>query len=383
MSRLHPAARRAGLVAGPAVGVAGAVGGAALLLTERVVGVHPRTRYNQRLVALDGARAVLRRDEATERPGTYGLAASDAHAVIGDVLERADDTVTRPILRVDHGTLQPGPVALDHVHIGDPETAFGLDHEHVELAGEAGRLPAWVLPGNDTWVVVAHGLGGSLRSSLSVLPLLRDTGASVVVASYRNDPGAGPSADRRYHLGDEEWADLEVAVCYALGRGAERLVLFGWSLGGAVVLQTLVRSRHAGAVTGVILDSPVLDWRRTLHYVAHRNGIPASLVRLALTLLERRIDIDLDAFDWLARAGELALPILDFHGRDDITVPFSTSRDLAALRPDLVDLDVVPGAGHVGSWNVDPDRYARRVAAFLRTCASPAPAPSGAAHPID
>lgn len=358
-------ATRLGAGAGALLGLAGATGGVATLLAERAVAVRRHPRYRHRLLHLDGDVVVLARNQETERPGTYGLLAPGAHGVIGDVADADHAVVRRPLLRLDHGRLLPGRVALDHVDVGDPGRAFGLDHETVELPGECGPLPAWIVPGSDTWVLCCHGLGGSLQSSLSFLPFLHRAGHSILVATYRNDPGAGPSPDHRYHLGADEWRDLDVAMATALARGARRLILFGWSLGGAIALQALDHSRHAGSVAGVVLDSPVLCWRRVLHHVGRRVGAPAPLVALALRLVERRIGAGLDTFDWLARAGELAVPILDLHGRTDPTVPFAISDALAARRPDLVRLVAVPGAGHVGSWNVDPDGYAGHFDRFV------------------
>lgn len=374
MSHERPLTRRVRLVAGPALGVAGVAGGAAAYLSSQLVGVHRRRRYHHRLVAIDGDRVVLRRNRETERPGTYGLVSATAHAVIGNVEARTDRSVVRPLLRVDHGSLLPGRVALDHVHIGDPRSALGLDYASVELRGDTGPLPAWVVPGGDTWVVLAHGLGGSLASSLSFLPLVHGAGHTALVASYRNDPGAASSPDRKYHLGDEEWRDLDVALAYALDQGARHIVVHGWSLGAAVALQVLARSRRAGTVSGLVLDSPVLDWRHVLRHVGRRTRVPAPVVGLTVRVVEQRIGIDLDAFDWLVRADELAVPILVFHGETDPTVPFELSAGLARRRPDLVDLAVVPGAGHVGSWNVDPDDYALRIAAFIEAVTERSPA---------
>ena len=59
------------------------------------------------------------------------------------------------------------------------------------------------------------------------------------------------------------------------------------------------------------------------------------------------------------------MPILLFHGTDDRTVPISSSDAFARALPDLVTYYRARGAGHVESWNVDPDRYERRVGAFL------------------
>jgi len=372
------AARRAALILGPLVGLLGAAGSLAALLAARLVGVPRHRRYPHRLLSVENDRVVLGRNQETERPGIYGLSSARAHVVIGPPESLTDKAVVRPIERVDFGTLLPGPVALDHVHVGDPRSALGLDFQDLSLSGDTGPLPAWIIPGGDTWVIVAHGLGGSRASSLSFLSGLHQGGHSVLVASYRNDPGAGPSHDRLQHLGDEEWRDLDTAMAYALAHGARSLALFGWSLGGAVVLQALARSPRAGAVAGVILDSPVLDWRSVLHHVGRRSRAPRPLVHLVARLVERRIGIDLDHFDWLHRHEELAVPILVFHGETDATVPFHTTAALARRRPDLLQLVVVPGAGHVGSWNVDPAAHVQRINQFLASVfppGSPGPEP--------
>jgi uncharacterized protein len=58
-------------------------------------------------------------------------------------------------------------------------------------------------------------------------------------------------------------------------------------------------------------------------------------------------------------------PTLVFQGTDDETVPPATSDQLAAAEPDLVTLVTTEGAGHVESWNVDPQAYHDALRAFL------------------
>ncbi len=65
-------------------------------------------------------------------------------------------------------------------------------------------------------------------------------------------------------------------------------------------------------------------------------------------------------------------PKLLIHGDADRTVPIALADTLADSRPDIVTYLRVPGAGHVRSWNVDPDRYESTVRDFLATVA-PAP----------
>src|SRR5262249_5427228 len=66
--------------------------------------------------------------------------------------------------------------------------------------------------------------------------------------------------------------------------------------------------------------------------------------------------------DWsdlvqVRHASEFSTPMLIFHGEEDPTVPIEVSRRFAAARPDLVTFIATPGAGHVESCNVDPERY--------------------------
>ncbi|MCK4828870.1 alpha/beta hydrolase, partial [bacterium] len=61
-----------------------------------------------------------------------------------------------------------------------------------------------------------------------------------------------------------EWKDLEGAAKYAAERGAEKLILVGYSMGGAIVTNFLYRSPLAGKVLGAILDAPMLDLNATI-----------------------------------------------------------------------------------------------------------------------
>lgn len=345
---------------------AGAFALGASIVADQVVRVRRRPRYPHRLLSVDGDRVTLARDRGTQRVGTYGLAWPGGHAVVGEVEAATDRTVERPVVRVDSGILEPGPIALDHVDVGDPATALGLDFDEVELHSDIGTLPAWSLPGDrSTCVVVVHGFGGRRASALSFLPMLHELGYAVLVPAYRNDPDAPPSADHRYHLGASEWRDVEAAIAHGVEQGAQRIVLFGWSMGGAIALQAYARSAHRDRIAALLLDSPVVDWRSVLFYLSRRRHVPRPVARVAMGLVERRVDLRFDDLDWLGRAEEIDVPILIVHGDDDLTVPWGPSAELARRRPELVALHLVVGAGHVGSWNVDPPGYARVVEEFL------------------
>ncbi|MET9572610.1 alpha/beta hydrolase family protein [Streptomyces virginiae] len=320
--------------------------------------------------AADG-RIALTRSLTSLRPGTYGLVAPGVHAVVGPVLPDAEhdpDTVVRRLLSVTHGRLDPGTrVALTpQVHLGNPRTALGLDHADVDVPGELGALPAWFVPAaRDTWVIAVHGLGAGREHPMVVMPFLHRHRLPVLALGYRGDLGAPAPLDGLGHLGESEWRDLDAAIRYALRYGARRVILHGWSTGATMALRAVERSALADRIAGLVLDSPVLDWRTTLRALAAARGAPAPVLPLAVRAAEGRAGLRADRLPPGADPGALRVPVLIFHGPDDALAPWEPSRRLAATRPDLITLHTVRGAGHGAMWNADPAHYEEVLRRFL------------------
>lgn len=316
-------------------------------------------------------RVVLTRSLASLRPGTYGLDAPGVHAVVGPVLRDAGhgpDTVVRRLLAVTHGSLDPGTrvTLTPQVHRGNPRTALGLDHADVDVPGELGALPAWFVPaGRRTWVITVHGLGAGREHPMVVMPFLHRQRLPVLDLAYRGDLGAPRSPDGLGHLGESEWRDVDAAIRYALRYGARRVILHGWSTGAAMALRAVERSALAGRISGLVLDSPVLDWHSTLRALAAARRTPAPVIPLAVRAAEGRAGLRADHRAPLADPGALRVPVLLFHGPDDTLAPWGPSRRLAAARPDLVTLHTVRGAGHGAMWNADPAAYEEALRRFL------------------
>lgn len=282
---------------------------------------------------------------------------------------------TRPFAGLDPST----PAILDVNAFRDPGQA-GLPFEDVAFTGELGRHPSWFVPGasdagpsgagpSDTWVVVVHGRGNTRAEGLRLATILHDLGHPALLISYRNDFLAPFAEDRVGRFGATEWKDLEAAVTFALGEGADDVILAGFSQGGSLVASFLRESPRADAVRGVFLDSPLLDLPETLVLQGRNAGIPGPLVGPVLVgtdLISRvRARFDAGALDHLADAEQwLQVPTLLIHGTADEVVPVSTSDELASRVP-TVTYERFAGVGHVRAWNVDRDRYADAVERFL------------------
>jgi pimeloyl-ACP methyl ester carboxylesterase len=252
----------------------------------------------------------------------------------------------------------------------DPSLALGVDYEDVTVVSPLGALPAWFVPGErDTWVLFVHGKGSSRAEALRALKATSEAGYPGLAISYRNDPGAPLSASGRYDYGASEWEDLDSAIVYAKTRGARRVVLVGFSMGGSIVLSLAARSQHMADVAGIILDSPVLSLERVLSYHGAAGHMPAPVVQLTKDLICSRFGVDWATLDYRAAAETIGVPLCIIHGVEDTVIPVEHSREHARARSELIDLVEVPNARHVGSWNIAPEKYERLVVEFVHRAA--------------
>ncbi|MGY0062973.1 alpha/beta hydrolase [Streptomyces sp. LZ34] len=323
--------------------------------------------------ATEAGRITLTRSLASLRPGTYGLAGAACHAVVGPVIEDAPhpaDCVVRRLERVTYGTLAPGTRVrfTPQVHTGSPRDALGIDHADVDVPGELGVLPAWFIPGDrSAWVITVHGLGTTREHPMVLMPFLHERRFPLLGIAYRGDPGAPRPEDGIGHLGETEWHDLDAAIRYAVHYGAERVILYGWSTGATMALRAAAASALRDRVSGLVLDSPVLDWQATLRALASARRIPSALLPLAIRAAEGRAGLHggrLMAAETADLDG-LKVPTLIMHGPDDTVAPWGASRELAERHSELVTLHPVRHAPHAAMWNAGPEGYEDMLGRFL------------------
>lgn len=378
-------ATRAAAAVGATTTVASAAGSlaAAAYFARRVLTPERNRPDDTEIVEVREDTVVLSATVETVVPGRYGLwlDGGRGHARLGDLVDTdvAEGTVERLVLGVDAGVLRPGGARFDgYYYAGTPETAVGLGSEQVHVDGELGRMPAWLVPAaagsGSRWAVLVHGRGARRQETLRALPVLHAAGWTSLVPTYRNDEDVPAGPDGRYNLGLSEWRDIEAAVEHAVGSGAEEVLLVGWSMGGAIVLQFLDRSPLSKVVSRVVLDGPVIDWGDVLAHHARRHHLPPGVGSLSRSMMGRRWgrrlvgvheSVDVARTDWVSRAGELHHPMLLIHSADDEFVPVGPSRQLALHRPDLVTYEEWRVARHCKEWNTEPERWERLVRDFV------------------
>jgi uncharacterized protein len=335
---------------------------------DEILVVPPATQVQGDVAVLEVGEGTvtLARTPSSAQPGVWGLQGEDWYARVGDVVAQDDGAVTREAVPFPDEPVAGDLALIDgYAFASGAEEVPGVDLERVTVPGPLGDYPAWHAPGEaSTWAILVHGRGARIEEGFRALPSFASAGLPALVVSYRNDAGAPAAPDGRYGLGWTEWEDVAAAIDWAAARGARDVVLFGSSMGGAIV-GNLEREGAPLPVRGMVLDAPVVDWDLPIDAAARERGVPTALTPLAQVVATARTGIRWGALSLLERADDLAVPILLFHNDADDTVPVAGSDALAAARPDLVTYVRVPGSGHVNAWNVDPDAYDAAVTAFL------------------
>ena len=328
-----------------------------------------------------GLRAVEGEDSDLTAGGIIGLDWVTGYGHLGEIVsEGTDGSVVRSMTRIDGDPPEVGMLAdLDAAAFpGNPDRAFGLGYTEVQFDTPLGAMKAWeILAPSSLWVIHVHGLGAPRTEALRAVQSIAEEGYPQLVIDYRNDPGEPADPTGYYTYGQSEWEDVAGAVDYAIDRGAEGVVLVGYSTGAAHILSYLYRTPDS-RVLAAVFDSPNIDFEETVDLGASQRRLPliplplpGTLVWTAKRLSSIRFGIDWKAIDYVSRAEQLTVPVLVFHGTDDETVPLATSQEFFEARPDLVRLVIVPGAGHVRSWNISPEAYERRFTEFLAEIAPP------------
>lgn len=327
----------------------------------------------------DGDLIVLDRTNQTTAPGIYNLWFEHGGwaQLSAEIVDRGPTRVARRITGTAPG-LSPkvgDRASWSGIYYAAPADA-GLDARAITITTPAGPCPAWRIDGDPSvWAIHIHGLGSTRAGTLRGVLAATELGYTSLVVSYRNTAEGPRVGTGRSALGHTETSDVDEAIGYAVRRGAQRIVIFGWSMGAAIALQFANHPRHEGLIAALVLDSPVLNWTEVVKTNCARSGLHTAAGHLAIpwltvTPLARAVGLPgclpLRSFDWTSRAADLTTPTLILHGTRDDSVPIPLSQALRDARSDLVELETFD-AGHTLCWNTDPDRWQNAVTTWLQT----------------
>ena len=205
---------------------------------------------------------------------------------------------------------------------------------------------------SDLWVLYLHGNASTVASRMSVkhFTRLRDLGLNVLAPEYHGYNGL-PGTPSEATVA----ADARAGYDYLRGTErvpADRLVIFGWSLGAAIAVDLASRVD----ARAVILE-----------------GAPASIVDIGQSrypMFPVRMIIR-NPFRAIDRVGGIRAPLLFLHSPEDTVIPFEQGRRLFEAAPSPKTFVEVRG-GHVEASEIDHQVFYGAIARFL-TAATPPP----------
>ncbi len=245
----------------------------------------------------------------------------------------------------------PARTALEHHFLYFPEphheatpASVGLTYEEVVFQSSDGlRLNGWLVPGlaNAPVVLFCMGNAGNISHRLDTLKLLHDLGVAVFILDYR---GYGLSEGKASEQGT--YHDLSGALTMLNKRGwsADRIVIFGRSLGAAIGLEAALRFPPAGLIMESAFTSITAMGRH--HY--------PLINRLLGWLIGAK-------YDNLKKISGLERPLLLIHGQNDSVCPPSMAEELYARAPREKQLLWISGADHNNGFIVGGESYRQRL----------------------
>lgn len=325
------------------------------------------------------ATVTLPLNDDTVLPGVYSLVFEEARGVVtvGEVLTVHPDAIVRRVLSQTGVPLRVGTAVRFNGWMGISPSDIHSDWKSLLFDGPIGRVPAWYVPPATAesvtrWAIHIHGRSAIRAETLRGVAITRELGFHSISCSYRNDPEAAPPSVGRYALGVEEWRDIDSALRYAVSQGAKEIVLYGWSMGGAIALQVLKHSPFRDRIRAIVLDSPVLDWKSVLRFHGRLSHLPNSTMQLGFWMLERGLvrsgapqGIPFDALSAEAVLRGDHVPVLVLHSSDDGYVPIEPAEHLARNNA-RVTLKRFSVARHCKLWNFDKEEYERAVKGWLQ-----------------
>ncbi len=209
------------------------------------------------------------------------------------------------------------------------------------------KLHGWFFPSKDDapMILFCHGNAGNISHRLENIKLITDQDIQVFIFDYR---GYGKSSGRPSETG--LYKDGLAAYDFLVNQKhipPQRIILFGRSLGAAIVLEIALK-RNVGAI---ILESAFTSSRgmaRTL-----------SLFKIFASLLPPH-------YNNLEKIGRITVPKLIVHGEEDEIVPFSMGEEIYNIAQPPKYFFSIKNAGHNDTYLVGGKKYFEALAAFIK-----------------
>lgn len=204
-----------------------------------------------------------------------------------------------------------------------------------------------------------HGNAGNVTSHVRQLSWVTRHSYDLFEFDYRGY-GASDGTPSRKGVHEDAVAALRYAIEVLAPRSHADLILYGQSLGGAVMLRAL-GDVHPDHVAAVVVESSFHSYQEVAASALFRTPVLVPFTGLAYTL----VSDDYAPASYVA--GVSPLPLLVIHGDHDDIVDVRFGRRLYAIARPPKELWIVPGGHHIDTLEREGGAYRERLLRFVET----------------
>lgn len=248
---------------------------------------------------------------------------------------------------------------------------YDMNYEDIEFMSRDGEtdLSGWVIePETEAkmTLVFGHGYKGNrFEDHVSFFSMAEDLiqeDYRIIMFDFRY---AGESGGDMSTVGAKEQLDMLGAIDWVSDHYDDPIGLLGISMGGSTAL---LAASQADNVVGVVADSPFSDLEDYLKVnLPVWSDLPDfPFTPLILTIMPLITDLDPKEASPISVLDDIApRPVLFIHNEGDTSIPYSESELMVEKHPDVFELWLTDGEGHVKSYEQNKTEYIKRVDAFF------------------
>ncbi|MCZ1263977.1 MULTISPECIES: alpha/beta hydrolase [Paenibacillus] len=254
----------------------------------------------------------------------------------------------------------------------NPMQAKNMKYQDITFPAADGSrtMQGWYIPADDNankTIIFSHGYGANREETwvpmYDLAHYAHQLGFNVVMFDY----GFASQVNKAVATGGKaESQQLLGAIQFAKQRGAQELVVWGFSMGAGTALQTGLITKDVDAM---ILDSTFLLEPDTLYHNIHNQiDLPRQPTLEIMNLLFPILNgTGLQQIPYQeVKKEDYPFPIFFIHGTEDEKAPYPIAELLAGNQTNPnSDEWIVDGAHHELIFREHPKEYLRRVSTFL------------------
>lgn len=206
------------------------------------------------------------------------------------------------------------------------------------------KINVWYIKAKDNkpTILFCHGNGGNIGYYEDLINIFSSKGYGLLLLDYR---GYGKSEGNPSETG--LYNDINTALKFLRNKQKltnNQIILWGWSLGGAVVVETAAKEKFKA----IILQSTFTNVKEEAIFV-YQGITKNKFVKEFIKIFFENI-ICLQKYDTKSKITKISSPLLIAHDIPDIVIPVKMSYELAKLNPKAKLFISKTGSHNDGNW---------------------------------